>query len=118
MMKSLVLVCALAAGLSAADLDAFLPKAFARRNARTGAPVVALLVQGVATAAIIVLGQGGANLKAAYDFLVAMSVLSYTLPFLILFAINLFVVHVFAVYFNETLKLQYFSLSGQVRIIG
>ena len=70
-----------------AGVDAFLPRAFGWRHPRTGAPVVALLVQGVATAALVLVGQGGANVKAAYDFLVAMSVLSYTLPFLILFAI-------------------------------
>jgi amino acid transporter len=71
----------------AAGVDAFLPRAFGWRHPRTGAPVVALLVQGVATALLVLIGQGGANLKAAYDFLVAMTVLSYTLPFLILFAI-------------------------------
>jgi amino acid transporter len=37
--------------------------------------------------ALVAISQGGANLKAAYDFLVSMSVLSYTLPFLFLFLI-------------------------------
>ena len=71
----------------AAGLDAFLPRAFARRSPRTGAPTTAILVQAAATALLVVISQAGANLKAAYDFLVAMSVLSYTLPFLLMFVI-------------------------------
>ena len=73
----------------AAGSDAFLPAAFGRRDPRTGAPVVAILVQTVVVAAIIVISQAGDTLRAAYDFLVAMSVLSYTLPFLFLFAVFL-----------------------------
>ena len=37
----------------------------------------------------MVISQAGESLKAAYDFLVAMTVLSYTLPFLFLFAVFL-----------------------------
>jgi glutamate:GABA antiporter len=43
----------------------------------------------VIVAAIVVISQAGDTLKGAYDFLVAMSVLSYTLPFLFLFAVYL-----------------------------
>jgi glutamate:GABA antiporter len=71
----------------AAGLDAFLPAAFGRRDPRTGAPVVAIGVQMVIVAVIVVLSQAGDTLKGAYDFLVAMSVLSYTLPFVFLFAV-------------------------------
>ena len=42
---------------------------------------------------IVVLSQAGDTLKGAYDFLVAMSVLSYTLPFLFLFAVFIAVQH-------------------------
>lgn len=73
----------------AAGLDAFLPKAFGYRSPKTGAPVVAIIVQAVVVAIIAILSQAGDNLKGAYDFLVAMSVLSYTLPFLFLFAVYL-----------------------------
>jgi amino acid transporter len=38
---------------------------------------------------IVVISQAGDTLKGAYDFLVSMSVLSYTLPFLFLFAVFL-----------------------------
>ncbi len=70
-------------------VDRYLPAAFARRDARTGAPVAAILVQTAAVIALVALGQAGASVKAAYDFLVAMSVLSYTLPFVFLFVVYL-----------------------------
>jgi amino acid transporter len=73
----------------AAGIDAVLPKAFARRDPRSGAPVVSIAVQTVIVAVIVILSQAGDTLKGAYDFLVAMSVLSYTLPFLFLFAVFL-----------------------------
>ena len=71
----------------AAGLDDFLPEAFGRRDPKTGAPTVAILVQMAIVVAIVVLSQAGDTLKGAYDFLVAMSVLSYALPFLFLFAV-------------------------------
>ncbi|WP_158917197.1 APC family permease [Caulobacter sp. S45] len=71
----------------AAGVDAFLPKAFARRDPKTGAPVVSIIAQAAATILLVVISQAGVNLKAAYDFLVSMSVLSYTIPFLFLFVI-------------------------------
>jgi amino acid transporter len=73
----------------AAGIDAFLPAAFGRRDPRSGAPVVAILAQTAIVAVIVVVSQAGETLKAAYDFLVAMTVLSYTLPFLFLFAVFL-----------------------------
>ena len=73
----------------AAGVDNFLPAAFARRHARTGAPVASILTQSGAVIALVVLSQAGSTLKSAYDFLVAMSVISYTLPFVFLFAVYL-----------------------------
>jgi amino acid transporter len=73
----------------AAGIDAYLPAAFGRRDPRTGAPVVAIAVQTAIVAVIVVISQAGETLKGAYDFLVAMTVLSYTLPFLFLFAVFL-----------------------------
>jgi amino acid transporter len=73
----------------AAGIDHVLPPAFGRRDPRSGAPVVAIAVQTVVVVLIVVLSQAGDTLKGAYDFLVAMSVLSYTLPFLFLFAVFL-----------------------------
>jgi amino acid transporter len=67
-------------------LDHVLPRIFAARDPRTGAPVASIVVQTIAVVALIWLSQSGANVRAAYDFLISMSVLSYTLPFLFLFA--------------------------------
>ena len=75
----------------AAGIDAFLPRSFGRRDPRTGAPVVSIAVQTAVVAVIVVISQAGDTLKGAYDFLVAMSVLSYTLPFLFLFVVFLVV---------------------------
>ncbi len=73
----------------AAGIDAYLPRSFGRRDPRTGAPVVSIAVQTAIVAVIVVLSQMGDTLKGAYDFLVAMSVLSYTIPFVFLFAVFL-----------------------------
>ena len=73
----------------AAGIDAFLPRSFGRRDRRTGAPVVSIAAQTAVVAVIVVISQAGDTLKGAYDFLVAMSVLSYTLPFLFLFVVFL-----------------------------
>lgn len=73
----------------AAGIDAYLPRSFGRRDPRTGAPTTSILVQTAIVAVIVVLSRAGDTLKGAYDFLVAMSVLSYTLPFLFLFAVFL-----------------------------
>ncbi len=73
----------------AAGLDAYLPRAFGRRDPRTGAPTTSILTQMAIVALFIYLSRAGDTLKGAYDFLVAMSVLSYTLPFLFLFAVFL-----------------------------
>jgi len=70
-------------------VDRYRPAAFARRAARPGAPTTAILVQVIAVVALVLLSQAGATVKGAYDFLVSMSVLSYTLPFVFLFIVYL-----------------------------
>jgi amino acid transporter len=69
----------------AIGVDHYLPAAFAARGARGGAPVNAIVVQVIAVVVLVILGQAGASVKGAYDFLVSMSVISYTLPFVFLF---------------------------------
>jgi amino acid transporter len=71
----------------AAGADRLLPEAFARRDPKTGAPRTAILVQIAAVIVLVAVSQAGANLKAAYDFLVSMTLLSYILPFVFLFAV-------------------------------
>jgi glutamate:GABA antiporter len=70
----------------AAGLDRVLPPIFAARDPRTGAPTASIVLQTVLVVLLLIVSQADANLRAAYDFLVAMSVISYTLPFLFLFA--------------------------------
>jgi amino acid transporter len=70
-------------------VDHYLPGAFARRDPRTGAPTTAILVQVIAVIALVLLSQAGTSVKGAYDFLVSMSVLSYTLPFVLVFIVYL-----------------------------
>jgi amino acid transporter len=69
----------------AIGVDRYFPVAFARRDPKTGAPTTAILVQVIAVVILVILGQAGASVKGAYDFLTSMSVVSYTLPFFFLF---------------------------------
>ncbi|HEY2659232.1 MAG TPA: APC family permease [Caulobacteraceae bacterium] len=76
----------------AAGVDNFLPAAFARRHPKTGAPTASILAQSAAVVALVIfseVSQSGSSLKLVYDFLVAMTVISYTLPFVFLFAVYL-----------------------------
>jgi len=72
-----------------AGIDSFLPPVFAARHAKTGAPVAAILLQGGFTLVMVVLSQAGASAAAAYDFLIAMSVLTSTIPYVFVFAVYL-----------------------------
>ena len=69
-----------------AGIDAFLPPAFGRIHPRWRTPHVSILVQSIIAAACVLLGQAGTTVRGAYDFLVSMSVITYLLPFLFLFA--------------------------------
>jgi amino acid transporter len=69
-----------------AGLDRYLPPAFGRLHPQWGTPHVALGTQAAAAALVAVLGQAGATVKGAYDALVAMGVITYFIPYLVLFA--------------------------------
>jgi amino acid transporter len=69
-----------------AGIDNFLPPIFAKRSARTGAPTYAILLQGALTLFVVILSQAGEGAAAAYDFLLAMSVLTATIPYIFVFA--------------------------------
>lgn len=69
-----------------AGLDRSLPPAFSRLHPRWGTPHVALYVQAAGGAVFVVLGQAGTGVKGAYDALVGIGVISYFIPFLLLFA--------------------------------
>jgi len=69
-----------------AGIDRYLPRAFASLHPRFHTPHVALLVQAAISAVFVVLGQAGTSVRGAYDVLVSMSIISYFIPFLYMFA--------------------------------
>ena len=69
-----------------AGIDRYLPSAFASLHPRYRTPHVALLVQAAISAVFVVLGQAGTSVRGAYDVLVSMSIISYFVPFLFMFA--------------------------------
>ena len=69
-----------------AGFDRFLPPAFGRLHPRWQTPHVALLTQAGVSALFVVLGQAGTSVRGAYDVLVSMSVITYFIPFLFMFA--------------------------------
>lgn len=69
-----------------AGIDRFLPSAFGRLHPRYGSPYVSLLAQAAVAALFILLGQAGTTVKGAYDVLVSMSIISYFIPYLFMFA--------------------------------
>ena len=69
-----------------AGIDRFLPPAFGRLHPRYGSPYVSLLAQAGVAALFILLGQAGTTVKGAYDVLVSMSIISYFIPYLFMFA--------------------------------
>lgn len=70
----------------AAGIDSYLPPIFAWRHPKSGAPVPALLLQAALMLVMVGLSQAGTTVAAAYDFLVAMSVMGTTLPYVFMFA--------------------------------
>jgi amino acid transporter len=69
-----------------AGLDRFLPPIFGALHPRWRTPWFSLLVQAVLGVVFTLLGQLGTSVKGAYDVLVSMSVITYFIPFLYLFA--------------------------------
>jgi amino acid transporter len=69
-----------------AGLDRYLPAAFGRLHPRYGSPHVSLISQAIIAAMFILLGQAGTTVKGAYDVLVSMSIISYFIPYLFMFA--------------------------------
>ncbi len=69
-----------------AGLDHYLPESFARLHPRWRTPHVAILTQGIACTLFLVAMQLGENLRTGYQLLVDMTVITYFIPFLYLFA--------------------------------
>ena len=69
-----------------AGIDRFLPPAFGALHPRWKTPWVALLTQYVVGILFIFLGQAGTSVKGAYDVLASMTVITYFIPYLYVFA--------------------------------
>jgi glutamate:GABA antiporter len=69
-----------------AGLHCYLPAVFGRIHPRWKTPYVAIVSYGSAGMLFGVLSQAGTSVKGAYDLLVSMSVITYFIPYLFLFA--------------------------------
>ena len=69
-----------------AGIDNYLPPAFGRIHPRWNTPYVAVLFYGIAGMLFAFLGQWATTVKGAYDVLVSMSIITYFIPYLFLFA--------------------------------
>lgn len=69
-----------------AGIDRYLPARFGTLHPKYGTPHVAILTQAAIAAVLIVIGQAGTTVRGAYDMLVAMSVISYFIPLLLMLA--------------------------------
>ena len=69
-----------------AGIDHYLPPVFGSIHARYRTPWVAIGVYGLASVLVAILGQTGTTVRGAYDVLVSMAVISYFIPYLLLFA--------------------------------
>ncbi len=69
-----------------AGIDHFLPKSFGALHPRWKTPWIALLTQFALGALFIFLGQAGTSVKGAYDVLASMTVITYFIPYLYVFA--------------------------------
>jgi amino acid transporter len=69
-----------------AGIDRFLPAFFGRIHPRYGSPYVSLLLQAAVAAVFIFLGQAGTSVRGAYDVLVSMAIISYFIPYMLMFA--------------------------------
>jgi glutamate:GABA antiporter len=69
-----------------AGIDHYLPPVFGSIHRRYRTPWVAIGVYGLASVLVAILGQTGTTVRGAYDVLVSMAVISYFIPYLLLFA--------------------------------
>ncbi len=75
----------------AVGVDRMLPAAIGRLDPRTGAPVTAIWIQAALTIAVLALSALGSSVAGAYDFVVAMGVITFMIPYLWMFAAYLIV---------------------------
>jgi glutamate:GABA antiporter len=89
-LSSLGAACAYLASCSrlpfVAGIDNYLPAAFGRIHPKWNTPYVAILLYGLAGMLFAFLGQAATTVRGAYDVLVSMSIITYFIPYLFLFA--------------------------------
>ena len=78
-------VGALARLPTAAGVDHYLPKSFAKLHPKYGTPAVAIWTQAVIVALLVFLGQSGTSVRGAYNVLIEMMIVSSLVPFAFLF---------------------------------
>jgi glutamate:GABA antiporter len=69
-----------------AGIDRYLPAAFGKLHPKYNSPYVSLMSQAGIAAIFIFLGQAGTTVKGAYDVLVSIAIISYFIPYLLMFA--------------------------------
>lgn len=69
-----------------AGMEGLLPRSLAKVHPRSGAPHISLLAQGIVAIVFVLLGQVGTSVKGAYEVLVDISVITYLIPYLFVFA--------------------------------
>lgn len=69
-----------------AGIDHYLPGAFAKVSPRWGTPWIAIIIYGLAGMLCALLSQAGSTVEGAYELLVSMSIITYFIPYLFLFA--------------------------------
>ena len=69
-----------------AGIDHYLPPVFGSIHPKYRTPWVAIAVYGLASVIVAILGQTGTTVRGAYDVMVSMAVISYFIPYLLLFA--------------------------------
>jgi amino acid transporter len=69
-----------------AGIDHYLPPVFGSVHPKYRTPWVAIAAYGLASILVAILGQAGTTVRGAYDVLVSMAVVSYFIPYLLLFA--------------------------------
>ena len=68
-----------------AGIDHYLPPSFARLHPRWGTPYIALIVYAALGGVFALIGQAGASVKTASDIRVALTIVTYFIPFIYLF---------------------------------
>ena len=70
---------------NSAGVDQYLPKRFTKLHPKYGSPTVAIWVQTVVVALLVIIGQSGTSVRGAYNVLIEMMIVASMVPFVILF---------------------------------